>query len=50
MDLDDLLQKTSRTFALAIPLLPVVLRGADFGHPVVTADEVVAAVKKVTYR
>ncbi len=27
---------------LAIPLLPVVLRGADFGHPVVAADEVVA--------
>ena len=27
---------------LAIPLLPVVLRGADFGHPVVAVDEVVA--------
>lgn len=27
---------------LAIPLLPVVLRGADFGHPVVGVDEVVS--------
>jgi mannosyltransferase len=27
---------------LAIPLLPVVLRGADFGHPVVAVDEVVS--------